>query len=889
MARFPGTLLCVVLLASVTAAQSQPTHKVQTGKAPSVSMPMVAPVFLEDAEFTSTVTLVNDAIQDFSARVLVLDSHGVVAAQKEFLLPGHTNLPIRIHDLLEESGSSAVTTGSVIVFPQPAPGMPIGGQLSITTRAGAIPSYIEEELLMPDEKTSPGMFRTAALAVKGSPIVALKSLAQTAQTITLECFSEKAAPTKGTVQLAAGESVLVAACDVSQTGRAAITEAMSGHPALDRGAVGVAITTTAPAGDLIGYGFAAYQDDRGPYFTSLNLTDPAAMASSNTIFTGIPAGPTDVLQRTSFKPELAVSNFSAKPAQVSVTLATTTAGKTKADVVQTLLLPPSSSKTVKVPAQGDPGMTNSLVVHSSLTPGEVVSQFVAWGDSLVRTVELQAKDNDSIQNGGGHPWSIENGANSTLLWFNHSTDGPKKFEILIGNGKQLWVNTYMLAPMETKAISINEIVEKQIPDKSGVVLSKDILSGQVGWWTHRAKWGKGRLMVSQPQSGLARSFSCGTCANLCARALISPDASATFPIGVTGDLGGVTFQQCLATCGQCGGTVQGPLDEFPTWSSSDTSIATVYSGLHSTTAAFKGVAAGSTNGNVRATDTGCSAQGSGSITVVQVQITSANLETNQVNVTISGPSGTSGTLEVIANGSTNNPQVTYNGGAAVGPGSYTVPLNRPSMPADTYSSVKAIWNYNPIPATTTFNLTRPWLVLGVIRHSQYNTPYESACTGPPQTAWVFTSNCSFTQVALKSDFVSQTYLNGSGASQGYGDLQFNNGSLCSGKYPNGANTQNSFLQVSSITGACGTPVVGGDSVATYPSPNVGNPYGCGDNIQLVTSSNANQALKHVADYCPACSSGFSGTNGHMDDYSSVQACSGGAVGDYGNFWTADTH
>ena len=43
-------------------------------------MPMVAPVFLEDAEFTSTVTLVNDAIRDFRAHILVLDPHGIAAA-----------------------------------------------------------------------------------------------------------------------------------------------------------------------------------------------------------------------------------------------------------------------------------------------------------------------------------------------------------------------------------------------------------------------------------------------------------------------------------------------------------------------------------------------------------------------------------------------------------------------------------------------------------------------------------------------------------------------------------------------------------------------------------------------------------------------------------------
>ena len=56
--------------------------------------------------------------------------------------------------------------------------------------------------------------------------------------------------------------------------------------------------------------------------------------------------------------------------------------------------------------------------------------------------------------------------------------------------------------------------------------------------------------------------------------------------------------------------------------------------------------------------------------MAQVQITSADLENNQVSVTLSGPSGASGTLEVIANGISNQPQITYNGAAAVGAGSY---------------------------------------------------------------------------------------------------------------------------------------------------------------------------------------------------------------------------
>lgn len=95
-----------------------------------------------------------------------------------------------------------------------------------------------------------------------------------------------------------------------------------------------------------------------------------------------------------------------------------------------------------------------------------------------------------------------------------------------------------------------------------------------------------------------------------------------------------------------------------------------------------------------------------------------------------------------------------------------------------------------------------------------------------------------------------------------------------------------------MTGSCGNALTAGISVATYPNPaSVGNPYGCGDDLLLVNSSNANQAAKPngVQDYCPVCNSQFNGANGHIDNYSANQACSGGAVGDLGNFWTADTH
>lgn len=157
----------------------------------------------------------------------------------------------------------------------------------------------------------------------------------------------------------------------------------------------------------------------------------------------------------------------------------------------------------------------------------------------------------------------------------------------------------------------------------------------------------------------------------------------------------------------------------------------------------------------------------------------------------------------------------------------------------------------------------------------------------PQTAWLFNSACQFAPVPLKSDFVVQTEVNGTGSSLKYGILKFDDGS-CKSHYPAGANSSNSLRPVSSITGACNTVLVAGDAVATNPSPNAGTLYHCADDILLVTSSNTNQAIKHSADYCTSCASGFNGTNGHIDDYSAAQACTAKGVGDYGNFWSANT-
>jgi hypothetical protein len=290
---------------------------------------------------------------------------------------------------------------------------------------------------------------------------------------------------------------------------------------------------------------------------------------------------------------------------------------------------------------------------------------------------------------------------------------------------------------------------------------------------------------------------------------------------------------------------------------------------------------------------GQSSSGTSTASIVATQtgligITGANLETNAVNITLSGTSCDTGSLDVTANGVSNHPQTAYNGGAPVGPGSYNVALNRPNMPADTYSSVTGDWNFSPTPAQTMFNLTKTWWVQGYTQHTQYNTPAESKCSTTQATAFIYNpSACTWSSaLSMSKQFISQAELNGTGTADKSGHaLLHAYGGQCK-NYPSGASSSNSFYSISSVTGACNV-ALNGSSVATYPNPKAkGSKWNCNDDLLIVNSSNANVAIDKVLDYCPACSKWGPGYVAHVDHYSSSNACTLSSLP--GN-WAADTH
>jgi hypothetical protein len=278
------------------------------------------------------------------------------------------------------------------------------------------------------------------------------------------------------------------------------------------------------------------------------------------------------------------------------------------------------------------------------------------------------------------------------------------------------------------------------------------------------------------------------------------------------------------------------------------------------------------------------------ITVANVRIDAVNLSTGAVRVTLTGPADAQGTLESqFTGGSGTSPaQVTAQ---TFGPGAARLLVVRPELRRSSYDRLTVKWNATSPPIRGVYQPAQPWFVLGIVRYSQYNTPRESACSGATGTRWVVDSldTCNFTEVQLNTQFANQVNVNGTGVSISNGILKTGRATAmrrrCQGSFPAGATTGNSYLQVPSVVGACNRTLTAGSSVAFHPSSGLR----CRDPLLLVANDNTNFGNREAIDGCPACNTGFNGTEGHIDNYTDNDACTGNAVGDLGNYWTYRTN
>jgi len=224
--------------------------------------------------------------------------------------------------------------------------------------------------------------------------------------------------------------------------------------------------------------------------------------------------------------------------------------------------------------EGNVKLENSFLVQSNAPAGSITANLTAVSDTRGNTVQLIGKDQQQIQNGGIHPWSIRDGNSSTLLLFNPSQT-TQHFDVRVAAAGVLWMQSYDLLPYETKALEIQNLIAAQQKDKNGKVLPKEVNAGQVSWSTSGAGQGSGRMLVSRPDISLARNFSCSIQEVGCG--LDMSNSALDLLIETNGQLGPVIASYC--TTGSLANDCSGDFDysqqySGSDWESDNTAIAT---------------------------------------------------------------------------------------------------------------------------------------------------------------------------------------------------------------------------------------------------------------------------------------------------------------------------
>ncbi len=481
-----------------------------------MEMPLIAPLFIQDGQITSVITMVNEVSKKVDASVELFAPDGSSIAQQKVSFEPHSRQVLEISDLLSHSHSTA-TTGWIKIVPdgKQVHSMAIAAQLSMTARLSGLPSYVEEEFLMHGMHGS-ATFRAMSSASSEEPVVALVNTSENDQTAHIGCLQQARRSLQRIVDLAPHEMRLVSACGHSaeiRPGVAVVQERAARTPASLR-SYGVEVTSQGAPGDVLAYGLALSRRLNQQDVIALNFTDIAAAKSGDTVFTGVPVGRADLLSGETFKPQLSIANFGDQPAGIAVKHAHMDGGTAVSSVVKNLVLPARSTAQVELwPVDGDPDLRDSFIVSSNQAPGIVYSSLVSQGGASYGAVQLIGKDRKQGENGGGHPWTIEEGQQSTLFLFNHS-DTSKEFTVNIAAKKARWQKYYTLAANETRHISINALIRSREKDRDGASLPADAMSGEISWFTPNSGEGSGRLLVSS-LTGQARNFSCGYNIVLC--------------------------------------------------------------------------------------------------------------------------------------------------------------------------------------------------------------------------------------------------------------------------------------------------------------------------------------------------------------------------------------
>jgi hypothetical protein len=522
---------------AVPILQPPTTNFLSSSRVPE-TMPFVAPIVVETPEITSTLVLANVTSEKKTATITLFSLDGKTSSVQHVAFEPHEK---KEYPLASQRSSSDVRNrwGSVVVEQDPTANMAvvIVGQVILTDMRTSTVAYVDEELAMPEME---GSTRLSAVTDEsaGSPLVAITNISSSPQNVAMSCLQKEKSSVAVAVAIAAHATGLYKGCSSTPISTLAEYTALI-EETNTQGVYGISLEGDGDPGTLAAFALAPHYRGKDLVFSSIPFYDPEAIHSADIVFAGVPIGAQETLPTGVYIPRLTLANFSDRPMTYSVSLADTLTSPVKdkegnthppaLSSVHSGFVPPHQTEEYVFSGQeAQSGLLHSVVVTTDTKPGSYQAKLVSRSTGRLYQVELLAKEALDMNNTGVHPWTLEGDTESHIVLFNH-TKRDRKVGIFISAGSILWSSETILAPSETREVSINKLQREEITDDNGLHLPRSIKEGVVNWMTPDSGDVTGRLMVTSRETGMARNFSCGSYTGACQ--LLFQTLALNIPVG----------------------------------------------------------------------------------------------------------------------------------------------------------------------------------------------------------------------------------------------------------------------------------------------------------------------------------------------------------------------
>ncbi len=178
--------------------------------------------------------------------------------------------------------------------------------------------------------------------------------------------------------------------------------------------------------------------------------------------------------------------------------------------------PPYATAELNLPPGNNLLDGAALKLESSGWAASFVATYVSHGQIIHMTRSMPFKDIGDRSNArGGYPWRLDGNYESHTYITNVGKVRAAYGAFIDPNrGERYVIDTLFLEPGETSIIDYRKLRDEKVADRNGVVISKTADSGEVQWFPlffDGSQHFIGRTEVVDSSTGIASSFSCGSC------------------------------------------------------------------------------------------------------------------------------------------------------------------------------------------------------------------------------------------------------------------------------------------------------------------------------------------------------------------------------------------